>query len=303
MSCATHPDVPATYRCDGCARLLCADCVVAGHRLLTCPDCGELAVSVAAKTAVTAPQLAENRRLDRPYSLLDALSYVFRGRGLYVFGSYLGVLAVLGFLGIFPLVGCIAWLLTAIFVLIVLTLVPGALFAITRTTAKGDNELPDWPDFSAFGERLAEVFDFVVIGLISALPLVAMVRLAGCSGWGQMPAHCWLVLVLGWFLAMTLWVPAFCAVAVFQEGWLAIRLDLHLRALFAGGFDLVATALMATVLVVLGQALSTLLAFLPLVGVIASAAAGMYGWFTAAHLVGLYYRRRRGELEGIYGPS
>ena len=37
----------ATHRCDGCERLLCAECIEVGHRLLTCRHCGELAVPLA----------------------------------------------------------------------------------------------------------------------------------------------------------------------------------------------------------------------------------------------------------------
>lgn len=301
MGCANHPNVPPAYRCDDCGRLLCADCVDQGHRLLTCRVCGELALPLAAGAATSTPRLAEKRAREEPYSLVDALLYVFRGRGLYVFGSYLGGLAVLAFLSLFPLVGCIAVLVTVIFVALVLLLVPGALFSIARTTAKGDNELPDWPDFSALGERLGEIFDFLVIGVIAALPLVVLLKLAGCTGWGPMPAHCWLVLVAGWFCALMIWVPAFAAVAVYQEGWLALRVDLHVRAVIAGGADLVIAALLATGLVVFGQILSVLLSVLPLVGLIASAAVGTYAWFTAAHLVGLFYRGKHDELEDIYG--
>lgn len=294
--------MPASYRCDGCGRKLCADCVDEGHRLLTCSACGELALPLApVTTPASAPRLAERRARERPYSFVDALLYVFRGRGIYVFGSYLIGLAVLGFVSIFPIVGCAASLVTLIFVAIVLFLVPGALFAIARTTARGDDELPDWPDFTAFGERLGEVFDFLVIGVIAALPLALLIKLGGCAGWGPMPAHCWLLLVLGWFCAMLIWVPALAAVAVYQEGWLALRVDLHARAIAAGGGDLVVTALVATALVVFGQVLSVLLSILPLVGLIASAAAGMYGWFTAAHFVGLFYRRKHDDLEAIYG--
>ncbi len=256
---------------------------------------------VAARAAVTAPEAARRRAREKPYSTSDALTYVFRGRGLYVFGSYLGLLAVLAFLSLFPLVGCAATAVMVIFIAAVLLLVPGALFAIARTTARGDDELPDWPDFSAFGERLGEILAFLALGLVAALPLAVLLRLAGCAGWGPMAPHCWLVLVAGWFAALLIWVPAFAAVAVFQEGWLGLRVDLHARAIFAGGADLAVTAVLATVLVVSGQVLSVVLAIVPLVGLVASAAAGMYGWFTAAHLVGLFYRRHHDELGSIYG--
>ena len=44
--------------------------------------------------------------------------------------------------------------------LAVLLILPGALFAIVRATARGESELPDWPDLTEFGARLNEVFEF-----------------------------------------------------------------------------------------------------------------------------------------------
>jgi DNA-directed RNA polymerase subunit RPC12/RpoP len=44
QSCATHPAAAAVYRCDGCGRLLCPDCVQEGHRLLFCRHCRERAL-------------------------------------------------------------------------------------------------------------------------------------------------------------------------------------------------------------------------------------------------------------------
>ena len=250
MRCANHPEVPASHRCDDCARLWCVDCLDQGHRLLTCPDCGELALPIERSAARTTREVERQRVRERPYTLVDALVYVFRGRGLWIFGSYLGLLVVLALISIFPVIGSFACLATIILVGAVLILVPGALFSIVRSTAKGDDELPDWPDFSEFGERLGEIFDFVVLGLVSALPLVGLVKLAGCDGWGRFTGECWPVIILGWLLSMVIWVPAFGAVALFQEGWLTIRLDLHLRAVFQGGVELLGTALLVTVLVV-----------------------------------------------------
>ncbi len=31
LSCVAHPGAAATFRCDGCGRLLCFECVEQGH--------------------------------------------------------------------------------------------------------------------------------------------------------------------------------------------------------------------------------------------------------------------------------
>jgi hypothetical protein len=36
QTCVVHPETAATFRCDGCGRLLCSACVEQGHRLLFC---------------------------------------------------------------------------------------------------------------------------------------------------------------------------------------------------------------------------------------------------------------------------
>jgi hypothetical protein len=264
--------------------------------------CGEQAVPVESDTAGTAPQLARQQKRAAPYSWGQALLYVFRGHGFYVFGSYLGALAVLALLGLIPIVGAAAGCASVVFVGLVLFLVPGTLYAIVRTTERGGNQLPDWPDLIIdFGDRVAEIFGFLLTLLISCLPLVLLLKLSGCTR--SFAADCWVMILVGWFLALVLWSPAFGAIAVFHNNWLALRVDLHIKAIARMGPDLWIAAFLSTILITVGQVLSLFVAMAPVVGLILAAAAGMYGWFTAAHLVGVLFRRHHSVLEEIYRRS
>ena len=259
-----------------------------------------MAVPMAENSVQTAAEYQLDRARAAPYSLRQAFAFVFRGRGLYVFGSYLVALVVLAILGLLPVVGVGAGCFSAVFVLSVLLLVPGMLAKIVRDSAAGENELSDWPDLSEFGERFGEIVGFVLSGLLAALPLVLALKLGGCVEGGTFGAHCWLVLFGGWFLTMALWIPAFGAVSLSHNNFVALRLDGHLKVLARFGSELWLIVLLATVLVVAGQVLSIMLSGVPLIGLVGSAAVGMYGWFTAAHLIGIFFRRNARELRNIY---
>jgi hypothetical protein len=251
--------------------------------------------------AQTTPQFSRERARSAPYGLGDACLYVFRGQGLYVLGSYLIVLALLAVLGMVPVLGVGAGCFTLIFVLMVFVIVPGTLMRIVRETAAGENELSNWPEFTEYGDRLAEIVGFLVTGVLAALPLVVMLRLGGCAGSSTLGWHCWAILGGGWFLAMALWVPAFGAVSVLHNNLLAFQLLGHATVLVRSGREFWSIVGLSTILIVAGQMVSLLAIAIPIFGLVASAVIGMYGWFTAAHLVGLFFRRNAVELAEIYG--
>ena len=93
-TCAVHHPRPAVYRCDGCARGLCEECVEHGHRLILCTHCGELAVPVATGRPVSTVEARRQRRVVRVYTLGEAFLYPFRGTGAWVFWTYVVLLVV-----------------------------------------------------------------------------------------------------------------------------------------------------------------------------------------------------------------
>jgi hypothetical protein len=295
--CAAHPGVPASFRCDGCGRLLCRDCIEEGHRLLFCRLCGERALPLAESGPASTQELRRAAAQSRAYGFADALGYCFRGRGAWLFWAYLVLLAASQLSYLLPGVG----LLVTSFGLLVLMLAPGLLFAIVRQTTRGDNELPDWPDFSELWPNLAR---FLAVALIGALPVGLALFAADCGPEALLGAarrgRCALALLGGAVLGVPLGVLALGAVAHYDAPWIAFRVDLHLRALAACGRDAWRTIAVVLGVVAAGQIASWMLGAVPLAGEILEAAASTYGLLTGAHLVGLLYRWHERELDRIY---
>lgn len=305
-TCATHPRAGAPYRCDGCAQLLCVDCVSEGHRLLFCRLCGERALPLAPSAAATAPgqRAAARRAAAATYTFTDALTYPLRGTGGYAFWSVVAVLGLLGLAQLLPVLGILAGAVGAIFGIALLFLLPRFLFAIAATTAQGEDELPDWPDFDVW-DLVAGALHFVAIAFLCLAPTWALLEVAGC-GLGDVllgrasAGRCLAPLAGGFVLAVGLWVPAFGAAAVHQTPWLFFRLDLHARAVLVAPAEWARAVAMLSALLVAGVVLPILVGWLPLVGSLAGTAVQLYALFLGAHLAGVWFRRNAGPLERIY---
>lgn len=300
-TCSTHTARPATHRCDGCQRLLCDACVQPSHRLFLCGVCGEMAIPLAPGAPRSTTEARRVGVRAATYSLGEAFLYPFRGTGAGVFWVYFVLLVIFDVLpAIIPGFGCAVWLPS----LVVGLLVPRLLFTIVRTTADGENELPDWPEFD-FWERLADAFWMAVILVVVALPGIVILELSGCDmltlvGVGD-GRSCWPPLILAFFVGMALWIPTLGAYSVFESFWLIPRIDLHVRAhLTAIVEGLVITGLLAGLFLV-GWALRFAFSFaVPYVGLVLAVFIGIYTAFTGAHLVGVFFRRHFAELERIY---
>lgn len=300
--CTVHPTRPATHRCDGCGKLLCEECVEPSHRLLLCRHCGELAVPVDGPPGSRAPvKSTDYRRVQArtaPYGLADALLYPFRGKGAMVFWSYAILLLIFDVVSLLPLVGCI----TGVLSLIILLMVPRLLFSIVRTTAEGENELPDWPDFGVdmIWSWIGDALVMICIVLVSALPGIGLYHLLDCSVVGLLSGECWGVILAGFFLGVMLWIPTMGATSVYDSAWLLPRVDLHVRALAADPALALVMAVLLAALFVGSYALRFALGLIPLLGTIAGTFVGVYTLFTLAHLVGVYFRRHFDRLERLY---
>lgn len=293
--CSGHPLTPAWFRCQGCERALCRDCIREGHRLLFCVYCGEQALPLEPGAAATSRDLRREERLRVPYTLADALLYPFRGNGAYLLWGYVLILSMVDLL---PLVGCLSLVLRVFIGL----LLPGLVFAIARETADGGDELPDWPDLTEYLERLGEVVVFIGITLGAALPVLGLLSLAGCED-PELAARsplCWLAVALGIPLGAAFWVPAVGATGSFGSFWLTFRLDLHARALAAAGSEAVKIVAAAAGLLVGWVVLTVLVARVPYLVVFAANLLFAFWLFTSAHLAGLLFRRREAALAAIY---
>jgi hypothetical protein len=301
-TCAAHPQSAARFQCDGCGKLLCDACIEESHRLLLCRLCGERALPLAAG----APATAQERQLTQkaaavtaqgPYGLGKALLYPFRGSGLFLFiaalisAGFVTFMVKVGF-GCLPLILWAGWL----------SLLVGIQFKIVASTAKWEDELPDWPEYMSFGERFVEIATYVVIALLNYGPLVAFVFAFGMEGLatGEPELGFWLGAAAALWLGTALSVMAWGAAAIHWRRS-ALRVDQHLRALFATGGDALKTTNITFVMLGLVVVLRGVLgSAVPYVGAALAGILGLYWAFVAPHLVGLLFRRHAAALHEIY---
>lgn len=305
LSCAEHPGAAAAFGCDSCGRLLCSDCIEEGHRLYFCRLCGERALPLdrreGATTNVRRARLA--RAEAARYGWLEALAYPLRGYGGYAFWAYLAVIAVFSVIeNVLIVGGC----LTLIPRGVLSALVTPFLFDIARTTAEGENELPDWPEWEFFGVAKKTVMLWAV-GLVSLFPAYGLLAAAGCgpadllSSAGSFLA-CMVLLSVGLVLSMMVWLLSFGSTAVYQTPWLFFRLDLHARAGWAAGGDLTIATLLNGLLIGMVPAATAALAIFvhPIAAAVGSQALILYAILLSAHLAGVIFRRHPDVLDTIY---
>jgi hypothetical protein len=298
--CAAHPQTAARFQCDGCRQMLCDACIEESHRLLLCRLCGERALPLAADAPATTTERREAARpaTAGPYGLGATLLYPFRGSGLLMFIISLVIAGVTTFLVKYSIFGCAAFALWLFW----LSLLIGIQFRIVESTAKWENELPDWPQYHSVGERAVEVLSYVVITLLNFGPLVAFVLAFGVEG--LMTGEPSLAFWLG--AAATLWLGTALSVMAWGGAALhwrrsALRVDQHVRALLATGGDGLKTVNLTFLLcgvVVLARALMS--KHLPIAGIVLSGVLAIYWTFVAPHLVGLLFRRHAAALHEVY---
>jgi hypothetical protein len=293
-SCTNHPETTAAYRCDGCGKLLCNECIEEGRSLLFCRLCGERALPLERGRPAAISDLQRPGTVEESYSWPEAVVYCLRGKGAIVLGGYVAALSVLDLV---PFLGPVLRFL-------ILLLLPSFLFLIVRTTAKGENELLDWPDFSRYGDRLQELLTFSLAVAVALLPTVALTFLVGCGveGWSDSSrlGRCILALIVGSWVSAALWLGSFGATATYDNRWLTFRVDLHIQALQTGGIESVLVVFVIYLGLVGAFLLGQLLAEIPLLGFILANLVAVYGWLTSAHLIGVFFRRYAPTMERIY---
>lgn len=303
QSCVQHPGVPALYVCDGCRKTLCGDCIEESHALLLCRLCGERALPLHDEQPATVKDLQRRRKVTGPYRLTDAVAYPFRGSGLMLYIVTLLVSGVLWILSIFGT--CAAMILYAI----LWGLIVGLQFKIVRSTAEGENELPDWPDFTDVGSLLLDFFTWVGIhaAIVISVGLFfgfSVVRLAAGSGSPLEPRlDFWIAFALCLWLGAAFMVMAFGAAGNYRRLKI-FEIHNHIRGYLAAGADAVK---ITNLLFALGVATVLVQSFLegniPYVGQALSSIVGTYWIFMVPHLAGLLFRRHGDTMERLYWPA
>ncbi len=295
-NCTQHPDVPAVYYCDGCGKQLCGECIEESHALLLCRLCGERALPLDQEGPASTSELHEERVLTAPYSFQDALLYPFRGTGIYLFVVTLMCFFACWVLSFFCLGGLayvVLWLMIA-----------GLQFKIVRSTAAGNNELPDWPDFTDFGGLVADLATWVVINVLQLMPVVFY--LFGRVGTDPFerpnPLFALAVAALGW-VGTAVALMGFGAAGNYRR-IKVLGFHQHVLAYVRSVPDSVHVTNYAFGLFVATTFLQTFFeGSLPILGTILSGVVGLYWIFMMPHLGGLIFRRHDKLMDRIYWPD
>ncbi len=295
-NCVQHPEVVAPYYCDGCRQLLCGECIEESHALLLCRLCGERALPLDQEGPTSSRQLHQERVLSAPYSFQEALFYPFRGTGLYMFIATLVSFFACWVLSFFC-VGALAygalWLLIA-----------GLQFKIVRSTAAGDNVLPDWPDFTDFGGLIADLVTWWAINLLQLVPVIFYLFGRATQDPDVKPDPVvWLAIAaLGW-VGTAVALMGFGAAGNYRR-IKVLGFHQHLLGYMGSVPDSVHITNYAFALFVATSFLQSFFeGSIPVLGTILSGVVGIYWIYMMPHLGGLLFRRHNKLMDNVYWPD
>ena len=285
--CAQHSDVQATYRCDGCGRLLCDECVEESYRLLLCRPCGEMAVPLEGGRPANTRELAKVRTASKTYTLQESLIYPFIGMGLFIFIFAVFVKGAAGF---------------GLRVGLAMTALMAALqFKIVRSTIRGEDELTSWPDFTDWSELFSDLIAWILLeGTFSIMIAIYMGAEIFNGFFGVEPSF---LRSVGF--AAFLWLgTAFQIIGYGVAGGFSpvylLAIHKHVKSFSATYGD----AIRATNLVFMLRGVTFfaagIAAFVPLVGGFLAVAVEAYYLFMVSRLSGLLYRKHEEVLDDIY---
>ncbi len=292
-TCVEHPDAAALYLCDGCEKHLCEECIEESYALFLCRLCGERAMPLHAEQPASVKELKKRRAVDKPYSLKEALAYPFRGSGVYMFAATLiasGILYVVTFMP-----GCLGLALRVGF----WGLIVGLQFRIVRSTAEGENELPDWPDYTDVGKMFWDVLTWNIIHFVIVAGVVWFMISGALQGGFKPRIDFSIAIALVLWLSAAFMVMAYGAVGNYRR-LKVFEVHNHVRGYLAAGADAVKITNLVFGLGILAFLLQGFLEAIPFAGAALSSIVGVYWLFMVPHLAGLLFRRNIDTMEKLY---
>ena len=268
--------------------MLCQDCIEESYRLLLCRFCGERALPLDEQQPATRQELHKARAVATPYTFRDALAFPFRGTGLYIFivalfieaGALYGGLRV----GVF-----------------MSALIAALQFKIVRSTIQGENELPDWPDITAWSDLLPDYFAWLILEGSFKIMIALYFGIGLFAGTlGLEPS-----LPAALAFAALLWLGTGFqiigyGVAASYSPWHLFFVHLHIKGYRQTFGDAIRYTNMVFALrgvLFLAQAVVSLV---PILGGILVVALEAYFVFMVAHLSGLLFRKHEAYFDGMY---
>jgi pSer/pThr/pTyr-binding forkhead associated (FHA) protein len=212
LFCANHPKRQAQLYCTQCRKVFCPFCVKTGR---TAGVQGKYCLVCGAECGWINATLLQAPKDERTFFQLlpGAFTYPFQGDGwvlmvtgtlFYVFAHFLLNAPKSIFLGVLELV-C---------VVIVIVFAYGYLFSyqlrIISDSAQGSDIMPDWPDFTGFGDVIRPFMQSIFIALACFAPSLAAVIFFHEQDWGRAVA------ITLFFLGAAYMPMALLAVALFD---------------------------------------------------------------------------------------
>lgn len=292
-ACIHHPQTAAEFVCDWCAQPLCSQCVAFksfGRTEVPICACGGRCVPIASPAQAprrpygsTAYRVAGVSQT-QPRWILDAFTYPLQGQGIllltigtivFSFLSFVSSISMFGYIGHFLLAGYLC-----------------AFYQnVVQTSADGEGELPNWPDFTDF-----------------FLDIVApMVQIMGCFVLCLAPAAAYRLWVASVPTDPIFWCLLLAGLMYLPMGLMAVSLTQSLKAMnpivlvpsmrkVIADYAVVVAVLMVSAGLSSGVK-SVLVTTIPIAGSVLAWLASMYFATVQFRLLGLLYYRHQDELD------
>ena len=158
--------------------------------------------------------------------------------------------------------------------------------------------MPDWPEWDV-QERLEDVLKLISVILVSTIPVLICLLVAGCLGSDSAP-HCLVAGLVGSAIGALFALVALGASAIYDDLTAAFRIDLHLQAMRVFGRNLFFLVAFLMALYLLGGAAFLVALQVPIFANLLGLAVNTYCLFLGGHLVGLLFRRHESEIVAVY---
>jgi len=271
-TCAYHPASPAEWACTTCHRLLCGHCTnlrmfAQNVELVFCNSCGGRCVSAHP------PEHEEPRSFFA--QLPGTFIYPFRGHGIAMFIGYALFRLIVMIVSFIPMVGLILMLFVNGFL-------AAYMMSIIASSARGEKELPDWPDVTNIWDDIGNPL-FLVFGTALVCLVPAEISYFAADIWKDPPGISpltWGLIGLGLFLLpmgllLTTMNGSLAGLNPFTVCWSIAKVW---RAY-----------LVACLIMPLVPALFYVFSLIPLVGPIMGTVLGLWPMMVVMRIIGLIY--------------
>lgn len=286
-TCANHGDRPAVWFCDRCGEGFCEDCVrvrdFTTFQAYFCRRCGDQCRPPVQPVPNPTKSFLEE--------LTRVPAYPFRGKGPYILvGGTIFFTIISWLLGtriiiLHPGTGMIFGILQGILGVLFLGYFFAYAFDVAASTAGGEDEPPDWPDFGDPTEFLRPLGLVIAVVAMCFFPAVAYVIAVLSDVATGSEALLWLLIAVG-----VLFLPMALLSAVLY-GSLAGLNPVHLfKSITRIGPAYLAGIVALAVVVMLGDLLLIRNVLgIPVLGTLVAVAVELYCVIAAMRVIGLIY--------------